>query len=372
MGGTYWHTLNQNSNVLQNEINVRPAGTHTVYKPLPFYANDNFGNTQLLQPDPVNPTWGSINYANLEANNNDPFYDECAAVADSSDGDENMILQIVNGNYQSPQYNEETNWWLQYQLYIRALNDPDLTNQFSLQQFIVDMQQAAAGKLENICAQLSDSTSKDSLGLEQLKAQNQAIVPLNSIEEQFKWVNEKTIDAAIAELDDIFTDYNFNTSDMETLEALAWDCPFDKGPAVFAARALMVKLNPNAPSFINVCETVQADENNQRTASPIVYEYEYDPTEVHDMDELLKQDNSNFVNELKLYPNPSNSMITLESAELITKVEISNTLGQVILIDNGAVANIKSFDLKALPKGLYLIKVYNNDNFAVKQLSLID
>jgi hypothetical protein len=159
---------------------------------------------------------------------------------------------------------------------------------------------------------------------------------------------------------------------MQKLASLAWDCPFDKGPAVFAARALMVKLKPNAPSFINVCETVQADENNQRTASPIVYEYEYDPTEVHDMDELLKQDNSNFANELKLYPNPSNSMITLESAESITRVEISNTLGQVILIDNGIAANIKSFNLKDLPKGLYLIKVYNNDNFAVKQLSLID
>jgi hypothetical protein len=159
---------------------------------------------------------------------------------------------------------------------------------------------------------------------------------------------------------------------MQKLASLAWDCPFDKGPAVFAARALMVKLNSNAPSFINVCETVQTDENNQRSAAPIVYEYEYDPTEEHDMDELLKQDNSNFVNELKLYPNPSNSVVTLESAESITRVEISNTLGQMILIDNGSANNRKSFNLKDLPKGLYLIKVYNNDSFAVKQLSLID
>jgi hypothetical protein len=208
----------------------------------------------------------------------------------------------------------------------------------------------------------------------QLKAQNQAIVALNTIEEQFKWVNDKTIDAAIAELDSTFTNYNINSTDMQTLESLAWDCPFDKGPAVFAARALMLKINPNSASYINPCETVQADENNQRTGAPIVWEYEYDPSEEHDMDYLLgiEQSNSAFANELKLYPNPSNSMITLESAELITKVEISNTLGQVILIDNGAVANIKSFNLKDLPKGLYLIKVYNNDNFAVKQLSLID
>jgi hypothetical protein len=147
---------------------------------------------------------------------------------------------------------------------------------------------------------------------------------------------------------------------------------FDKGPAVFAARALMLKINPSSASFINACETVQAEANNQRSAAPIVYEYEYDPTEEHDMDELLKQDNSSFANELKLYPNPSNSMVTLESNELITRVEISNTLGQVMLIDNGPVASKKSLNLKDLPKGLYLIKVYNYDNFAVKQLSLID
>jgi hypothetical protein len=90
------------------------------------------------------------------------------------------------------------------------------------------------------------------------------------------------------------------------------------------------------------------------------------------MDYLLKQDNITFVNELKLYPNPSNSMVTLESNMLITKVEISNTIGQVILFDNTSAANKVSIDMKGMPKGLYLIKVFNNDNFVVKQLSLID
>ena len=70
--------------------------------------------------------------------------------------------------------------------------------------------------------------------------------------------------------------------------------------------------------------------------------------------------------------NPSNSMVTLQSNEIITKVEISNTLGQIVLLDNLNRTTKKSFDLKDLPKGLYLIKVFNNDNFAVKQLSLID
>ncbi|HRG60145.1 MAG TPA: T9SS type A sorting domain-containing protein [Bacteroidia bacterium] len=375
MGGTYWHTLNQNSTLMSNEMNVRPAGTHTVFKPLPFYANNNMGiNTFNLQPDPVSPAVGPIYYANLYSPSNNPYHDVCLAIADTSDGDETMIQQIVNGNYQSPQYNEETNWWLQYQLYIRALADSSLANQYSLQQFIDSMQQASAGRLEHIGKQMNDSTHRDSLFLSQLRAENQAISTFNAIEEQFKWVNEKTIDAAISELDSSFTDYNFNTIDMETLTALAWDCPFDKGPAVFVARALMLKINPRSASFINACETVHADANNQRTGPPIVWEYEYDPTEEHDLDYLLGNEysNSTFANEIKLYPNPSHSMVTLESNDLITRVEISNAIGQIVLLDYTHASNRKSFDLKDLPKGLYLIKVFNNDNLAVKQLSLID
>jgi hypothetical protein len=318
--------------------------------------------------------WGAINYANLYIPSNNPYHDVCLAIADTSDGDENMIQQIISGNYQSPQYNEENNWWLQYQLYIRALSDSTLTNQYSLQQFIDSMQQASAGRLEHIGKQMSDSTHRDSLSLSQLRAENQAIGTSNAIEEYYKWVNEKNIDAAISELDSTFRAYNFNITDMETLASLAWDCPFDKGPAVFAARALMLKINPSSASFINACETVQADANNQRTGPPIVWEYEYDPTEEHDLDYLLgiQYSNSTFANELKLYPNPSHNMVTLESNDLITRVEISNTIGQIVLLDYAQASNRKSFDLKDLPKGLYLIKVFNNDNFAVKQLSLID
>lgn len=133
-------------------------------------------------------------------------------------------------------------------------------------------------------------------------------------------------------------------------------------------------LNANSPIYINACETVQADANNLRSGPPIADEYEYDPTEEHDMDYLLGTEfnNNTFANGIKLYPNPSNSMVTLESNNIITKVEIINTLGQVMLHDNSNSATKKSFDLKDLPKGLYLIKVFNNDNFAVKPLSLID
>lgn len=202
--------------------------------------------------------------------------------------------------------------------------------------------------------------------------QNNLIIPQTPQEVVFKNANTLWLQALQFLNDSNYVGNPDTSFDFNSVKDIAWECPFDKGPAVLAARALMAKLNPKVPSFINVCETVQADENNQKSAALIVYEYQYDPTEEHDMDYLLKLDNITFANELKLYPNPSNSMVILESNVLITKLEISNAIGQVILLENTGAAYKVSIDLKDMPKGLYMVKVFNNDNFAVKQLSLID
>jgi hypothetical protein len=306
--------------------------------------------------------WGAINYANLYIPSNNPYHDVCLAIADTSDGDENMIQQIVSGNYQSPQYNEETNWWMQYQLYIRALNDADLTNQFSLQQFIEYMQQAAAGKLENIAAQLSDSTGKDSLGLQQLKAQNQAINALNIIEEQFKWVNDKTIDAAIAELDDTFTSYNFNTTDMETLEALAWDCPKSSGPGVFSMRVLANKLDTVWVNYNNDCE--QPPNVNEERSSIYYAQAADNEDETHDYDFLNVNDNDEVIESLKIYPNPNTGsfFINLENVNPSqVVVNVYNALGQNIEAQvQNVTGTIISVDINKQPKGLYIVEILSN------------
>jgi hypothetical protein len=374
-GGTYWHTFNMGSDPYQNAMNVR---NHTlpgnVHKPVPFYAKNDFGNNTFnLWPHPVNPTDGPIYYPNLYSNTNNPDYGSCLNViaTDTTEGEAQLMQQIINNNVQLPEYNQENLWWMQYQLYVSAKEDATLANQPGMQAFINDMEQLPIGKLEQITTLLGDSTSKDSLNLIAIKNQNDAIGISNTMESLFKQMNGKVIDIALTEISDDFNGYGLSELEENEIEALAQECPFEKGPAVFIARVLIKKLRPESGIYLNYCEKVQPEQSN-RSSSPFPFEYEYDPSEEHDMDYLLKQDNITFVNELKLYPNPSNSMINLESPELITKVEISNMIGQVILFDNTSAANKVSIDMKGMPKGLYLIKVFNNDNFVVKQLSLIE
>lgn len=65
---------------------------------------------------------------------------------------------------------------------------------------------------------------------------------------------------------------------------------YKNGRVIYTARTLMLKINPDSTLFITTCKAAQVDENNQITASPILYKYQYIPTKGHDVDKLLKQD----------------------------------------------------------------------------------
>jgi hypothetical protein len=69
---------------------------------------------------------------------------------------------------------------------------------------------------------------------------------------------------------------------------------------------------------------------------------------------------------LKIYPNPANSKITIESQQH-ELIEISNIQGQLIktLATTGNKTNI---DVSALPSGMYFVKVKSENGIAVKKL----
>ena len=61
------------------------------------------------------------------------------------------------------------------------------------------------------------------------------------------------------------------------------------------------------------------------------------------------------LNITKIYPLPSENTVFISSAEVINKVEIYDVLGKSILsIDNN---NIKSFSVRSLNKGIYIVKL---------------
>ena len=64
---------------------------------------------------------------------------------------------------------------------------------------------------------------------------------------------------------------------------------------------------------------------------------------------------NNEVISLKAYPNPTNSIVTMEASEL-EKVDVYNILGKKLFS-----ANDKQIDLTNFSNGVYLFKVYTND-----------
>ena len=75
-------------------------------------------------------------------------------------------------------------------------------------------------------------------------------------------------------------------------------------------------------------------------------------------------------NKVHIYPNPTSESITVELTQPCEtcRIEISNTLGQKIMVDainqNSEILNLKSF-----PKGIYFISVIsNNETLSVQKL----
>jgi len=62
---------------------------------------------------------------------------------------------------------------------------------------------------------------------------------------------------------------------------------------------------------------------------------------------------------LKVYPNPANNILNIETASaMVTKTEIFNTLGSVVLAQSN---DQKSIDVSSLPQGIYFINVTTTD-----------
>jgi len=71
-----------------------------------------------------------------------------------------------------------------------------------------------------------------------------------------------------------------------------------------------------------------------------------------------------------VYPNPSNGMVTLSSADLIRQIEIFDLTGKVIFSTSNY-TNKCTINTSAYNKGMYIIKVQTNDNSQTTKL-LID
>ncbi len=73
----------------------------------------------------------------------------------------------------------------------------------------------------------------------------------------------------------------------------------------------------------------------------------------------LSTRNFESLDDLSLYPNPVSSILTIESKNSITAIEIYNLLGQKVYQVQVNKIN-PELDMSLLEKGTYFIKVYKN------------
>ena len=74
-------------------------------------------------------------------------------------------------------------------------------------------------------------------------------------------------------------------------------------------------------------------------------------------------------NLLKIYPNPTNGYLFVESEKNINEVLIYNNLGELVLNDN-SLNKYKSLDLSKLTKGTYYIKLNINNEIIKRKIIL--
>ncbi len=67
------------------------------------------------------------------------------------------------------------------------------------------------------------------------------------------------------------------------------------------------------------------------------------------------------VSETKIYPNPANDFITISNAEGISSIEVYNLIGRKVKVFTD-VTEGSTFDVSDLPKGMYLLRLLDEEN----------
>ncbi len=179
---------------------------------------------------------------------------------------------------------------------------------------------------------------------------NNAIVPVNNIDN-----NQKIINGIYSSY--VMNGNNLDSSQIITLEPIAYLCPMTDGPAVYQARAIL--FGYTGKKYTNSCEftdviTQQGGRmfNNQPAETASIEE------------ENLKND------EIKLYPNPSANEIFVENGNCVScQIIIFNVLGEEIIKQN---LNTKTkIDVSRLSNGTYLYQIKNDEGMIIKKDKLI-
>ena len=130
------------------------------------------------------------------------------------------------------------------------------------------------------------------------------------------------------------------------------NCPFEEGPAVYTARAILRGIDSQRQEYMHECEKVYPSSVSNREAEQQRINNNINPNE----------------GVISIKPNPAknNFIIThngIYSSLIIEEISGKEVLSQIL---NQAV-NIEQIDISTLNNGLYIVKLSNdNSSFILK------
>jgi hypothetical protein len=136
----------------------------------------------------------------------------------------------------------------------------------------------------------------------------------------------------------------YDSIQADTLRALAIKCPYEEGVAVYYARAMMYEIE-GFQAYMNECERVSGGSSARKSH--------------HENDIDAPNITSNSM--VKLYPNPANNELSIESSLSDLKngsIEIYNLLGVQQYFQALKTGYIKfGISLVEYPQGIYIYKI---------------
>jgi hypothetical protein len=213
-------------------------------------------------------------------------------------------------------------------LLIISPNDPFLLDNRNALNIDLDNLYSSNTNIEDIVKQIQLYT------IENAENNNSNIAPTEIYEE-----NEKIVNQIYTET--VAKDILYYTQDqIEQLEQIIWQCPFEGGPAVYTARFLYVLVDYN----------IDFDDDDICAAKGIVQRFA-----------ASKDENS----EYRIYPNPNSGEFTLTyliADELTPEFQIFDLLGNLVYQKSIDVKfNKATFNVDFLNQGIYRCQIVNNE-----------
>lgn len=252
-----------------------------------------------------------------------------------------QLLNIAQDKIDFAINDASTKWWSKYNLYNEMQTEVALQSESGLQSFATNYKTSNIGTIYKI----NQSIENGDLATAKNLVSN--LNATNTIEQYLKDVYAISIAYRNSK-------EAISNADVKTLQAIAKLCPYESGPAVYNARALLTRVESTV--YFNSCETPGAHSSSIETTNTVI-------SPLADGGIIL-------------YPNPAN-----DELHIATHMEAGQT-GQLAVYDvtgklmlskelNGNTTNVE-ISTAGLSEGIYLYKLsVNNTEVKSGKLSII-